>query len=137
MLVNIAKALAAFQETIVSGRTPFDDFRDAMARGDRAAMARYPVAARRGLRIFVGKGQCSACHFGPNFTNGEFRNNGFSDEAGRVDGFKAVRASRFNLASAYNDDPAKAHAPRPGAGARRVQSPSHLASPDAHRPVWA
>ena len=77
VLVNVGKALAAFQETLVSGRTPFDDFRDALERGDAAAMARYPLAARRGLRIFVGKGRCSACHSGPLFTSGE-RKSAFS-----------------------------------------------------------
>jgi hypothetical protein len=31
VLVNVAKALAAYQETLVTGRTPFDDYRDALA----------------------------------------------------------------------------------------------------------
>ena len=37
--------------------------------------------------IFVGKGQCSVCHFGPNFTNGEFDDVGvpYFAEPGRVD----------------------------------------------------
>src|SRR5262245_33884660 len=72
VLVNVAKALAAFQETIVTGRTPFDDFRDALERDDSVALRRYPVSAQRGLKLFIGKGRCGACHFGPNFTNGEF-----------------------------------------------------------------
>jgi len=72
VLVNVAKALAAWQETIVTGRAAFDAFRDALERGDGGAMARYPAAAQRGLGLFVGKGRCSVCHFGPNFTNGEF-----------------------------------------------------------------
>ena len=117
MLVNVAKALAAFQETITTGRTPFDDFRDALERGDRQAMARYPAAAQRGLKIFVGKGQCSACHFGPNFTNGEFDDVGvpYFAERGRVDqgrhgGIAALRASPFNLLGAFNDDPQRATA---------------------------
>src|SRR5262249_11322317 len=76
LLVNVGKALAAFQETLVSGRTPFDEFRDALARGDEAAAARYPDAAKRGLRIFVGEGRCNLCHFGPQFTNGEFADTG-------------------------------------------------------------
>jgi len=76
ILVDVGKALAAFQETLVTGRTPFDDFRDALERGDDAAAAGYPLAAQRGLRIFVGKGNCSACHFGPQFTNGGFADGG-------------------------------------------------------------
>jgi cytochrome c peroxidase len=111
-LVNVAKALAAYQETIVTPRTPFDDFRDALARDDREAMARYPAAAQRGLKIFVGKGQCSSCHFGANFTNGEFDDVGvpyFADQGrvdqGRYGGIAALRASPFNLLGRYNDDP--------------------------------
>src|SRR6267143_2719914 len=50
ILVDVGKALAAFQETLVTGRTPFDDFRDALERGDDAAAAGYPLAAQRGLR---------------------------------------------------------------------------------------
>jgi cytochrome c peroxidase len=123
-MVNVAKALAAFQETIVTGRTAFDEFRDALARGDGAGMARYPVAAQRGLKLFVGKGQCSACHQGPNFTSGEFEDVGvpYFAEKGRVDqgrfgGIAALLASPFNLTGRYNDDPAGA----PGIATRHVE----------------
>ena len=109
--VNAGKALAAFQETLVSARTAFDDFRDALARGDRAATDRYPAAAQRGLRIFVGKGNCFVCHFGPNFTNGEFADIGipFFIAPGRVDpgrheGIRRLLDSRANLLGKFNDD---------------------------------
>jgi cytochrome c peroxidase len=110
-LVNVGKALAAFMETIRSGRTAFDEFRDALARGDRAAAARYPVAAQRGLKIFVGSGNCALCHVGPHFTNGEFHDVGVPFfvgpgrvDTGRHDGIKRLRADRFNLLGPYNDD---------------------------------
>ena len=115
--VDIAKALAAYQEVLVSGRTPFDDFRDALARGDRAAAARYPVAAQRGLKIFVGAGNCTFCHMGPRLSNGEFHDIGvpFFVEPGRVDpgrhdGIRKLEASRYNLLGPFNDDPARATA---------------------------
>jgi cytochrome c peroxidase len=124
VLVNVAKALAAFQETIVTGRTAFDAFRDAVERGDTADMARYPLPAQRGLRIFVGTGRCNVCHFGPNFSNGEFDDVGVRHfaEKGRVDtgrhgGIAALVASPFNLLGPYNDDPAKA----PGLATRHVE----------------
>jgi cytochrome c peroxidase len=111
VLVNVAKALAAFQETMVTARTPFDVFRDALERSDAAGMARYPLAAQRGLKIFVGKGRCTFCHFGANFSNGEFDDVGvpFFAEKGRVDpgrygGIAALVASRFNLLGPFNDD---------------------------------
>lgn len=114
VLVDVAKALAAFQETLVTARTPFDEFRDALARGDHAAAARYPLAAQRGLRIFIGKGNCGVCHFGPNFTNGEFGDVGvpFFIARGKVDsgrhgGIQKLKRSRFNLLGPYNDDAAR------------------------------
>ncbi len=117
VMVGAAKALAAFQETLNTGRTPFDEFRDALARGDRKAAARYPENAQRGLKIFVGKGLCNMCHFGPNFTNGEFDEIGIQHytkmrgiDWGRYNGIKVMEASRFNLLGIYNDDPTRATA---------------------------
>ena len=117
LLVDVAKALAAYQETIASGRTPFDRFRDALENGDRAGIAAYPAAAKRGLRIFVGKGKCNVCHFGPNFTNGEFHNIGLGYfvargrvDKGRYGGIEILKASRYNLLGAYNDDKTRATA---------------------------
>lgn len=117
VMVNTAKALAAFQETLVTGPTPFDRFRDALSEGRAYPANDFPPAARRGLRIFVGKGRCSLCHSGPNFTNGEFHDIGLAHFAapGRVDpgrhgGVVDVRTSPFNLLGAHNDDPAKSTA---------------------------
>ncbi len=111
VLVDVAKALAAYIETLRSGPTPFDEFRDALARGDRAAMARYPAAAQRGLKIFVGKGACSVCHFGPGFTNGEFHDVGIPFalgpgrvDAGRHEGIKRLRSDPLNLLGRFSDD---------------------------------
>ncbi|MBE0614550.1 MAG: hypothetical protein IH604_12845 [Burkholderiales bacterium] len=110
-LVDAAKALAAYLETLVSGKSAFDEFREALARGDAAAAARYPADARRGLSLFAGKGLCSVCHFGPNFSNGEFHNIGMPHmvEPGRVDpgrhgGIRRVRADKYNRLGAYSDD---------------------------------
>jgi len=111
ILVDAAKALAAFLETLVSGRTAFDDFRDALASGDREAMAKYPEAAQRGLKIFIGKGACDTCHTGPAFTNGEFHDTGIASfvrageaDPGRYGGIKKLLGDRMNLLGPYNDD---------------------------------
>ena len=107
VMVDVGKALAAFQETFETPPTPFDHFRDALARNEVKPWT-YSDAARRGLRLFIGKGTCSTCHSGPNFSNGEFRDNGFSaGEPDRMEGVKILRASRFNRAGPYNDDPAR------------------------------
>ncbi len=109
LAVHLAKALAAYQATLVSPRTPFDDFRDALARGDTVAAARYPLAAQRGLRLFIGEGRCAVCHAGPQFSNGEFADIGvpfFTREgvdAGRWAGITAVQSSRSNRLGPMSD----------------------------------
>ena len=121
VLVDVAKALAAFQETLESPSTPFDQFRNTLARGERIVPWRYSEAAQRGLKIFIGKGGCDRCHSGPNFSDGEFHENGFSarsarPDAGRIEGVERLRESHFNLLGPYNDDPARSTAE----GTRRV-----------------
>ena len=111
VFVDLGKALAAFLETQVTGRTPFDDFRDALARNDAVGQARYPAAAQRGLRLFIGRGNCVFCHFGPTFTNSEFADAGVPHfvEPGRVDpgrhgGIRKLRQSPYTLLGRFNDD---------------------------------
>jgi len=110
VLAGVGKALAAFQETLVSGRSPFDEFRDALASGDLSSMKRYPEAAQRGLRIFVGRGNCGACHVGPAFSNGEFHDTGVpffvagGVDQGRYGGIRKLRSNALNLLGRYNDD---------------------------------
>ena len=50
IMVDAGKALAAFQETLVSARTPFDEFRDGLERGNLSKT--YSLAEQRGVRIF-------------------------------------------------------------------------------------
>jgi len=121
LFAGIGKALAAFQETLVTGRAPFDEFRDALEKGDRAAAARYPLAAQRGLQIFVGRGRCDTCHIGPNFSNGEFHDTGVpffvaggGVDPGRHGGIRKLQANPFNLLGRHNDD-------RSGASATKTQ----------------
>ena len=112
VLVNVGKLLAAYLETLETGRTAFDEFRDALELGDLETAAVYPAAAQRGLSLFVGRGGCNLCHSGPLFSNGEFHDAGVSYfvEPGRVDsgrhgGIKALRASPYTLDGVFSDDP--------------------------------
>jgi cytochrome c peroxidase len=114
VLVNVGKALAAYQETLVTTPTSFDEFRNALEMGDMARAAEYPPAAQRGLKIFLGRGNCAFCHSGPAFTNGEFHDAGvpyFIDDnrvdSGRHGGLQTLLSSQFTLAGAYSDDAQK------------------------------
>lgn len=126
LLVHVGKALSAYQETLISGRSTFDQFRDQLASGDLAALT-YPAAAQRGFQLFVGKGRCHFCHVGPNFTNGEFQDAGVPYflpgnrvDMGRFGGLKALFESPFTLTGPYSDDPN-----RGGAWAKRAVRPTH------------
>jgi cytochrome c peroxidase len=66
---GIAKAIAAFERTVLSGPSPVDRY---MA-GDKTAMS---ASAIRGLRVFNGKARCRTCHKGPMFSDQGFHNLG-------------------------------------------------------------
>jgi len=61
---NIAKAIAAFERTLITVNSPFDRF----LAGDANAIS---SDAKKGWELFQSKG-CVACHNGPDFTNSEF-----------------------------------------------------------------
>ena len=66
---DIGRALAAYVETLRSPRTPFDDWRDGLAAGREAPPSdAFPAAARRGLRLFVGRTGCAATRARPSAT---------------------------------------------------------------------
>jgi cytochrome c peroxidase len=75
---NIAKAIAAFERTILSGNAPYDKFKA----GDTKALSE---PAQRGMKIFFGKGHCSACHVGANFSDAAFHNIGVGMEKEKPD----------------------------------------------------
>lgn len=110
IFANMGKALAAYQRQILPGRSRFDDYVRAAADGDQAAMSALLTAEEvAGLRIFIGKGNCTECHNGPLFTNGSFHNNGIPAEegvnldVGRVGGVKEALADPFNCLGAFSD----------------------------------
>jgi cytochrome c peroxidase len=66
---GIAKAIAAFERTIVSGPSPYDRY----VAGERGALS--PPAVR-GMKLFNGKAHCTLCHGGPAFSDQSFHNLG-------------------------------------------------------------
>jgi cytochrome c peroxidase len=68
---EISRALATYIRSIMSGNAPYDRYVD----GDRTALS---AEARAGLQVFRGKGNCTACHVGPNFTDDRLHNTGIA-----------------------------------------------------------
>src|SRR5271155_416353 len=70
---EIAKSIASFERTLVSGDAPFDRYMS----GDASAI---PATAKRGFDFFRGQGGCTSCHIydkeNPFFTDFSFHNTG-------------------------------------------------------------
>ena len=75
---NLAKAIAAFERTVLSGNAPYDRFKA----GDATALSEQ---AQAGMKLFFGKANCSACHTGHNFTDNAFHNLGVSFDVDEPD----------------------------------------------------
>ncbi len=66
---DVARAIAAFERTILSGNSAWDRHN----RGEEGALS---PEAKRGLDLFMGKALCSKCHVGFNLTDSDFHNLG-------------------------------------------------------------
>ena len=88
---DLARALASYVRTILSGDAPVDHYLN----GDRAALSEQ---AREGLQIFRGKGNCTACHLGPNFTDERFHNIGVAWRNGKL-----LDAGRYGVTGKESD----------------------------------
>ena len=107
--VNASKCIAAYLRLLVSRNAPFDRY----VAGDTTAMS---VAAKRGLRAFIGKAGCIACHSGPFFTDHEYHATGVAqtgpnvpaNDTGRLSVVQAYSNGipPFSAAGAFSDDPA-------------------------------
>lgn len=69
---TVAKALATFERTIVSGTAPFDRW----AAGDEGAIS---DSAKQGFVLFNTKANCAKCHAGWRFTDDSFHDIGIKD----------------------------------------------------------
>jgi cytochrome c peroxidase len=70
---NIAKAIATFERTLLSGNSPYDRYKA----GNKAALTPSQV---RGLDVFVNKAKCDQCHEGINFTSNSYHNLGVGSD---------------------------------------------------------
>jgi cytochrome c peroxidase len=111
---NIAKAIAAFERTIISARSPYDRY---YTGGDKSAIS---DAAKRGEVVFFTDpvAGCFRCHGGFNFSDGAFHNTalyldypapnvGISEHTGKVADrgkFKVPSLRNIALTAPYMHD---------------------------------
>lgn len=75
---GVAKAIAAFERTLLCGNSAFDKFEA----GDKTALS---ASAQRGLSLFRGKAECAKCHAGFNFTDEGYHNVGVGTDKPKPD----------------------------------------------------
>lgn len=107
---NMGKAIAAYERKILPGESRFDAYVEAVTAGNfEQAETILTVEEVAGLRLFIGKANCTQCHNGPLFTNNDFHNTGvpavsdLPEDTGRALGAQQVLADEFNCLSPYSD----------------------------------
>ena len=109
VFVNIGKAIAAFERQIEPGRSRFDDFVDTLTATGHAPKAVLSADEIAGLKLLMGKANCTQCHNGPLLTNNDFHNTGVptrlasSPDSGRLAGASGVLHDEFNCRSRWSD----------------------------------
>ena len=97
---NIGKSVEAYQRLLITPNAPFDRY----VAGDEEAIS---LAAKRGLKIFIGKGGCVDCHNTPRFMDNAFHNigvpSGLEEDKGRFQGIPKLLNNIFNSAGIYSD----------------------------------
>lgn len=107
LFVNSGKAIEAYERSLRPPRTRFDDFAEAIAAGHPAGQ--LTASEQDGLRVFIGKGQCSRCHLGPLLTNHGFANTGLGSrnrgvaDSGREGGLEQALASPLRCGGRWHD----------------------------------
>jgi cytochrome c peroxidase len=105
IVANTGKALEAYERRLISRNAPIDRY----IAGDYTALA---PAAKRGLRLFIGKAACVDCHSGPTFSDQDFHNTGVPQigataakvDNGRFDDLSRTLSNAFNGGGAFSDD---------------------------------
>lgn len=99
---NLSAAIAAFERTLETGESPFDNWKFS---DDSTAVS---AEVKRGFALFNGKGNCVKCHFGSDFTANEFRNIGLfngknlNDSGRSIVSGKADDIGKFKTSSLRN-----------------------------------
>jgi cytochrome c peroxidase len=108
--VNMGKAIAAFERTIMPSTSRFDLYVEAVLANDiSAARDIFTADEEAGLKLFLNDANCTRCHNGPLLTDNDFHNTGvpavadLPEDTGRARGAQQVLADEFNCLSKYSD----------------------------------
>jgi len=102
------QAIAQFERGLIATNSPFDRFAAKLSESGNVPESldqQFGDKELAGLRLFLGPGGCTSCHFGPTFSNQQFHNIGLPEpeeltegylDAGRSVGAVLVKGSPFS-----------------------------------------
>ena len=107
VVVNMGKAVAAYERTLRCGPGRFDDW----AHGNSEALT---PSEQHGFELFVGKGKCASCHSGPYFSDQSVHALGLAegptragilndDDRGALQDLEAAKADPLGITGSYSD----------------------------------
>ncbi|MFT3957149.1 MAG: cytochrome c peroxidase [Piscinibacter sp.] len=109
IFANMGKAIAAYEKSLQHEPSRLDRYVDAVVAGRAAGAGILRPDEVRGLRLFIGKGQCVTCHNGPLLSDQQFHNTGVPPrdparpDRGRADATAKVRSDEFNCLGPFSD----------------------------------
>jgi len=107
VVVNVGKALGAYERLLSCGTTRFDQWLSGQADA-------LDASEQRGAALFVGKGKCVSCHSGPYLSDEKFHNVGLqptvvatvfidADDPGASVGLAATVQDQLNVHGQFSD----------------------------------
>lgn len=129
IFANWGKAIAAYEHKLVSRNARWDTYWNDIAGGASDSNA-LSYQEKQGLRVFLGKAGCVACHDGPTFTDWQFHNVGVAqngpnlpaEDTGRAGGIETAKTDEFGCASAFSDHPDKSQCEAAGLAHERAMT---------------
>ncbi|HUG73189.1 MAG TPA: cytochrome c peroxidase, partial [Steroidobacteraceae bacterium] len=109
VFANMGKAIAAYERSLHHEPSRLDRYIEQLLGSDLGGPAVLTPQEVRGLRLFIGKGDCVSCHNGPLFTDQQFHNTGVPPrdanrpDPGRAAATARVRGDEFNCLGPYSD----------------------------------
>jgi cytochrome c peroxidase len=109
VFANMGKAIAAYERSLHHEFSRLDRYIEQLLGSDLGGPATLTPQEVRGLRLFIGKGDCVSCHNGPLFTDQQFHNTGVPPrdanrpDPGRAAATARVRGDELNCLGRYSD----------------------------------
>lgn len=109
---NVGKAIAAYERRLRSGPGLFDREIERLRTNQVESVPGFGDSEQRGLKLFLTRAGCWRCHHGPLLSDGSFHaigvlplDGGLPHDRGRLDAIARLKASAFNAAGRFSDDP--------------------------------